>query len=136
MELYKYNSNLKSVLQGPIELKGAIAELKAIASKGGDVFDDETKAIPETSFTLSRSDSDWLEIATHSEGEIYFSSDRKIFDLSWFKKLFASPSLQFQSSVEQAHYVISDYYSLSRAEFESKYSIGYTSKDSLYYAKI
>ncbi len=136
MEMYKLNSKLEDFLCGTVELKQVLAELQIISANAKVKYKDETEAIPATQIIVSRNETDFLRVECHSEKEVHFSSDRLIYKMGWFKKLFAVPYMQFRSPIDNAPEIIKNYFESSRESFENTYAISYANKESLRYVEV
>ena len=136
MNLLRYNTKLAPTACGAITLENSYKELERILSRGGEVFNNESIAIPATHFTLARSDRDFLEVSCHSVDQVHFASNRIVYNIPFFKKPFADSRLQFRTNSRTSKQVVADYFDLSRKLFEDKYSAGYVDKRSLVYHRV
>ena len=136
MEMFKLNLDLELVSYGDINIEKSLTELRLISKCGNKKYEKGEEAISQTLFIISRSEKDFLRVECHSIDEVHFSSDRICYEGGWFKRIFSDSLIQFRSTTENAEQVIKEYFNLSREDFESKYSVGYTNQRSLQYVKI
>lgn len=122
VNLYRFDMNLKVVDDGPCDCASALAMLVACSGRDAATFASAEAALSETSFGLSRSDRDFIEISMDGKGTVSIHSDRLHFP-SWFSETFG---LKRRFSIEGdsglAKQVIQDYFRMDRLQFERAYS--------------
>lgn len=119
IQLHRLSVDLKLVLVGQATHVLAKNELMRIAGNGGKKYPNSDVAISETTFILSRSDADFLRVECHSYDEVHFSSDRLVFSMPWWRRLFAKDRLQFRIGIDNAEPVLEAYLCRCREGFES-----------------
>lgn len=122
VSLYRFEHNLEIVEKGECDCGQALALLDECYSKDLHTFNSSEDAASATSFGLSKSDEDFIEISCDGNGNVSVHSDR-IHYPSWIsKRMSLKNHLYIKGEKESATRVIRDFYQLERQAFEEKYA--------------
>lgn len=123
VQLGKYDSSLKVLDVGLVDFPQSIQELENCTAAAMRECADADGQLASTTFFLSRTDADFLDISCSKNGTILILSDRiSPTSRSTWSRLFRTKSV-FSMKLDQqaAEKVIGDYFTLSRDDFENAY---------------
>lgn len=122
MDLYRYDRNLRIVGKGQCDCVSALVVYEECFENGLKSYDSGEEAISSTSFGLSKSNKDFIELSCHGCDSIAVNSDRLHYP-SWLSKTFGLKHHFFiKGDKTKGKEIIQDYFGLTRQEFEGKYA--------------
>ena len=122
MDLYRYDRNLRIVGKGQCECASALVVYEECFENGLKSYDSGEEAMSSTSFGLSKSYKDFIELSCHGYDSITVHSDRLHYP-SWLSKTFGLKHHFFiKGDKTKGKEIIQDYFGLTRQDFESKYA--------------
>jgi hypothetical protein len=122
MDLYRFDRNLHVVEQGQCDCDAALATLERCYEDGFTSYDSGEDAMVATSFGLSRSERDFIEISCHGQESVTVHSDRLYYS-SYLSKTFGSKHHFFIKGGKAIGVeIIRDYFDRERQMFEAKYA--------------
>ncbi|MBN1910913.1 MAG: hypothetical protein JW818_14300 [Pirellulales bacterium] len=122
MNLYCFDRELNVIELGKGDCSTALERFEQCYLNGQTTYEYGEEAIAATTFGISRSDEDYLEISCHGMDQVTLSSDRLCYP-SLLSRLFSlKKQLSIDTNKETAKAVISDYFTMQREAFEEKYS--------------
>jgi hypothetical protein len=137
MYFHEFDSNSKLVDCGTKTLEQSLAALELFRGRAESEYKYTEEWFKECCFTISVSKKDFLQVNCDSPEKIWFRSDRLIYDMPWYKKIFCKNTvMSFGGDLSLAKNVIKNYYTLDREKFENTYSNGYWSAVAIGYAKL
>ncbi len=122
MALYRFDHDLHIVEHCPCDLKAALETFEHCYLNGCALYDSGEDAYVATCFGLSKSSTDFIELACNGQDSVTVYSDR-LFYPTRLSRLFASKQHFFiKGGKAAAIEIIRNYFSLDREAFESKYA--------------
>lgn len=122
MDLYRFDRNLHIVEQGQCDCDAALETFEQCYKNGCTSYDSGENAYAATTFGLSRSQTDFIEISCNGHNSILVCSDRLCYP-SQFKKIFSlKHSFHIKSDKAKGAEIIREYFSMERQQFEAKYA--------------
>lgn len=126
MKFQPFNNNAKLQEGREISLTEALVLLDEYLARSDQIFENGDLAMEKTCFSISRDKKDFLQVNCDSPDIVWFISDRLHYDMNFLLRIFCSKTaMAFGGRKEIGIQVISDYFELSRASFETKYARGY-----------
>ena len=135
MTLYRYGSSSSHVSEGECDYARALELLEDYHSASLRTHETGDEAMKNTCFGLQRGKGDFLEVNCMGHQVIHLHSDRleypSVIARLWAQFFYPSKiCFWIESDLGEAKAVISDYFVLSRADFETKYQFGLVSRGS------
>ena len=124
VSLSKYNDDESLDEGGPVLLEEMIHIFNEYLDGFEPPYKTSTDALVNSTFYASRSDRDFLMVDIVDYDEIHISSDRLIYS-GWLSKLFSASHIHFSATSNQVVEVLTDYFSVSRKDFEDIYATHY-----------
>jgi hypothetical protein len=122
MDMYRFDRNLHIVEQGQCDCNAALETFEHCYKNGCSSYDSGEDAYAATTFGLSRSQTDFIEISCNGHDSITVHSDRLCYP-SQFKKLFTlKHSFYIKADKAKGAEIIREYFSMERQQFETKYA--------------
>lgn len=122
INLYRFDENIDIVDKGSCERGAALAILDNCFEKDLNTFKSVEKAMSETSFGLSKSEQDFIEVSCDGNGLVSVHSDRLYYS-SWVSRTFGfKHHFHINGEKDKIKNVIQDFYQMERQAFEGKYS--------------
>jgi hypothetical protein len=122
MNLYRFDNNLHIVEKGQCDSISALIVYEECFENGLKSYESGEEAISLTSFGISRSNEDFIELSCHGHDSITVHSDRLHYP-SWLSKTFGLKNHLFiKGDKTKGKEVIQDFFALTRQEFEGKYA--------------
>jgi len=126
MIFQKFNNDCKLVDGRDVDLKEVLDLLEEYLLRTDSKYKNGDEQMAATSFCISRSSKDFLHINCDGKDAIWFLSDRIVFDMHLILRIFCTKTnMAFGGDKVLGVKVITDFFNLSRADFEAEYSIGY-----------
>jgi hypothetical protein len=119
--LYRFDSNLQIVEQGECDCDAALRTFEQCDQKSLCTYKSGEEAIAATSFGLSKSKDDFIEISCNGSNTVSIHSDRLCYPSSLNKAFSLKHHFFIQGDKDKGMEVIRDYFSLDRLQFEDKY---------------
>jgi hypothetical protein len=119
--LYRFDSNLQIVEQGECDCDTALRALEQCDQKSLCTYKSGEEAIEATSFGLSKSKNDFIEISCNGSNTLSIHSDRLCYPSSLQKAFSLKHHFFIKGDKDKGMEVIRDYFSLDRLQFEDKY---------------
>jgi hypothetical protein len=124
LQLGRYTPHLQVTDVGPIDFTQALKELDNCFAAAGVNYADAETHLAATTLFVSRTDADFLDISCPGNNTVLILSDRVCSTRQsvWHRWLFRTKSV-FSMEIDKstAQKVISDYFTLSREDFEQTY---------------
>lgn len=122
MDLYRFDRGLHVVEQGQCDLDAALGTFEQCYLNGFASYDSGEDAAVATSFGLSRSRKDFIEISCNGQDSVTIHSDRLCYP-SWLSRYFSYKHyFDIKGDKARATEIIRDYFSMERRAFEVKYA--------------
>ncbi len=122
VNLYRFNTELKIVELGSCDTRKLNEILQESIVNSNQIYESGEEAIVKTSFGLSKTAEDFIEIHCQRNSEISVYSDRLVFD-SVFKKIFSTKiHFNIKTNTENIRNLIHQYINSNREFFESEYN--------------
>jgi len=122
MDLYRFDRNLHVAEQGQCDCDAALATFERCYENGFRSYGSGEDAMVATSFGLSRSGADFIEISCHGQESVTVHSDRLCYP-SWLSRTFSLRNHFFiKGGKAKGMEIIRDYFSRERQGFEAKYA--------------
>lgn len=122
VKLYRYNTELKIVELGWCDAKEIDEVLQESIINSSRKYESGEEVIAKTSFGLSKTEEDFIEINCQGKLEINVYTDRLIFN-SLLKKIFSKKRhFDIKTNAENINGLIHQYVNSSRETFEAEYS--------------
>ena len=126
MIFHKFDDDCKLIDAIQVDLEQTLVFLDEYLDRADDKYTYAEEAMAATSFCISRSESDFLQINCDGKNSISFQSDRLEFDMHFLLRLFCNNTTMFlEGNNDFSIKVITDYFNLPRQSFEKKYSHSY-----------
>jgi hypothetical protein len=126
VQLYRFDANLHIVEKGVITLQDALVLLHECQDAARSSYESGEEAMAATSFGLTRTESDFLEVSCNGPDQVGFHTDfihAAVVQTSFWKRLFnRQNSIDWECDDTLAERVVADYFQLARLDFETKYS--------------
>ncbi|ATC64083.1 hypothetical protein CMV30_09025 [Nibricoccus aquaticus] len=122
MKIYKQDRSLSLVELGDCDEQRALSELRTVYDAGLKTYVSGEESLEKTTFGLSRSDQDFLEIMCAGHDAIEFHSDRLCFQSSFSRLFSAKRRFAIPADRPTADKVVCDYFRKTRDEFEATYA--------------
>lgn len=122
MDLYRLDRNLHIVKTGPCDCASALVVYEECFENSLKSYGSGEEALSSTSFGLSRSNEDFIELSCHGYNSITAYSDRLYYP-SRLAKIFGSKHhFSIKGDKTKGKEIIQDFFGLTRQEFEDKYA--------------
>jgi len=122
----KFDNNCKLLDGCEVHLEDVLSLLDEYLERTDTKYKNGDEQMAATSFTISRSPKDFLHINCDGQDEVWFLSDRLVFNMHFLLRIFSDKTnMAFGGNKTLALRVISDFFKLSRRDFENEYSMGY-----------
>jgi len=121
MDLYRFDLNLHVVEQGQCDCEAALATFEQCYLNGFTSYDPGEEAMAATSFGLSRSRTDFIELSCHGQESVTVHSDRLCYPFRLGKYLSLKHHFYIKGDKAKGAEIIRDYFSMDREAFEAKY---------------
>ncbi len=121
MDLYHFDRDLHIVEQGQCDCAAAQETFEQCYANGCASYDSGEDAVAATSFGLSRSREDFIEISCHGHDFVTIQSDRICYPSRMSRYFALKQHFHIQVDKLRAREVIRDYFSMERQAFEAKY---------------
>jgi len=122
MDLYRFGRDLHVVEQGQCDCDAALETFERCYLNGRASYDSGEDAVVATSFGLSRSRQDFIELSCHGEDSVTVHSDRLYYP-SWLSRYFGlKHHFYIKGDKARGTEIIRDYFSMERQAFEAKYA--------------
>ena len=126
MIFHKFDDDCKLIDAIQIDLEQALVFLDEYLERADEKYTYGEEAMAATSFCISRSESDFLQINCDGKNSISFHSDRLEFDMNFLLRLFCKKTVMIlEGNIDYSVKIITDFFNLSRQCFEKKYSHSY-----------
>jgi len=122
MNLYRFDSHLHIIEQGQSDCNAALEIFERCYVDGCASYDSAEVAYAATSFGLSRSPTDFIEIACHGHDSVTVHSDRLCYPSRLSRYFGLKQHLNIKGDKTLGAKIIRDYFSMDRQTFEGKYS--------------
>ena len=122
MDLYRFDRNLHVVEMGQCDCKTALATFEQCYLNGFTSYASGEEAMAATSFGLSRSRADFIELSCHGQDSVTVHSDRLCYPFRLGKYLSLKHSFYIKADKAMGAKIIRDYFSMDRQAFEAKYA--------------
>ncbi len=122
MNLYRFDRDLHIVEKGQCDSGGALVVYEECYENGLKSYDSGEEAMSSTSFGLSRSDEDFIELSCHGYDSITVHSDRLHYPSRLSKAIGLKHHLFIKGDKTKGREIIQDFFGLERQEFEAKYA--------------
>ena len=119
--LYRFDSNLQIVEQGECDCDTALRTFEQCDQNSLCTYKSGEEAMAATSFGLSKSKDDFIEISCNGSNAVSIHSDRLCYPSSLNKAFSSKHHFFIQGDRDKGMEVIRDYFSLDRLQFEDKY---------------
>jgi hypothetical protein len=121
MDSYRFDRNHNLVENGRCELNAAITLFEECCQNGLKHYESGEEAIAATSFGLSHSEADFIEITCTGTNCVMVHSDRLHFPSGLSKAFTSKRHIRIDGGRSIGLEVIQDYFKMNRQEFETKY---------------
>jgi hypothetical protein len=122
MNLYRFDRSLHVVEKGQCDYDAALVVYEECYENGLKSYHSGEEAMSFTSFGLSRSDKDFIELSCNGYDSVSVHSDRLHYPSRMSKFLGTKGHLFIKGDKNKGREIIRDFFDLERQEFESKYS--------------
>ncbi len=122
MDLYRFDRNLHIAEQGQCDCDSALETFEQFYANGCASYNSGEDAVAATSFGLSRSQTDFIEISCHGQDSIAIHSDRICYPSRLSRYFALNRHFDIKAGMTRAKEVISDYFNMKREAFEAKYA--------------
>jgi hypothetical protein len=122
VDLYRFDPDLHVVEQGMCDLNAALDTFEQCYLNGCASFDSGEEAYATTSFGLSRSRTDFIELSCHGYDSVAVHSDRVCHPSRLSKYFGLKRHFYIKGKKAMGTEIIRDYFSMERQEFEAKYA--------------
>ena len=122
MDLYRFDRNLRIVGQGQCDCDAALATFEQCYGNGFASYDSGEDAMAATSFGLSRSQTDFIEISCHGQNSVTVHSDRLCYPSRLSKTFSLKHHFFIKGDKTKGVEIIRDYFNMERQAFEAKYA--------------
>ena len=122
VDLYRFDRDLHVVEQGQCDLNTALETFEQCYLNGCASYDSGEDAYAATSFGLSRSRTDFIELSCHGHDSVTVHSDRLCYPSRLSRYFGFKHSFNIKGDKAMGAEIIRDYYSMERQAFEAKYA--------------
>lgn len=122
MDLYRFDHNLHIVEQGQCDCGTALATFEQCYQNCFTSYDSGEDAMAATSFGLSISTTDFIEISCHGHDSMTVHSDRLCYPSRLSKTFALKQHFFIKRDKAKGAEIIRDYFSVDRQAFEVKYA--------------
>ena len=123
MKIYGWSAkNLSVVERGECDLDLALETLRGCYQRGFLRYETGEQAMSETSFGLSRTKLDYIDVSCSGPNFVLIHFDRLFYPSSWSRWWIAKRRFEIKGDRELAERIVSDYFELERSAFEDAYS--------------
>ncbi len=122
MDLYRFGHNLHILEQGQCDCDSALVTFEQCCQNGFTSFDSGEDAIAATSFGLSISRTDFIEISCHGHDSVTVHSDRLCYPSRLSKTFALKRHFLIKGDKAKGVEIIRDYFNMERQVFEAKYA--------------
>ena len=120
---HRFNQKLKIMDEGSCSIEHAFEILSECSTNASQHYEYGEAAIAATSFGLSRSGQDFIEIGFDAPDKMRIHSDRLHYPPGFLSRLFSTKGhFWIKGTKDYATSVIRDYFNLPRGEFEARYA--------------
>jgi hypothetical protein len=121
MRLYRFDRTLKVIELGQCDCEAALGAFEQCYDNGLTVYGSGEDAVAATSFGLSRSPTDFIEISCHGKDQVTVYSDRLCYPSRLSKTFGLKHHLFIKVNQGKGAEVIRDYFGMDRQAFETKF---------------
>jgi hypothetical protein len=121
MDCYRFDREYNLVECGQCDVHAAIALFEQCYQNGMRHYDSGEEAVAATSFGLSRSEADFIEISCNGQESVAVHADRLHFPSALSKAFTSKRHFRIVGSRAVGLEAIRDYFALNRPDFEGKY---------------
>lgn len=121
MDLYRFDRKLQVVEQGQCDCDGALKTFDECYSHGCASYVSGEDAVAATSFGLSRSRTDFIEISCHGQDSVTVHTDRLCYPNWLSKHIGLKRHFHITADKAKGAEIIRDYFSMTRGVFEAKH---------------
>ncbi len=122
VDLYGFDRTLHVVKMGQCECDTALVTFEQCYGNGLSSYDSGEDALAATSFGLSRSEKDFIEISCHGLESVTVHSDRLCYPSRLGKTFGLKRHFFIKADKSRAVEIIHNYFSMERQAFEAKYA--------------
>ncbi len=122
MNLYRFDSHLHIIEQGQCDCDAALETFERCYVDGCASYDSAEDAYAATSFGLSRSRTDFIEISCHGRDSVTVHSDRLCYPSRLSRYFGLKQHLYIKGDKTLGAEIIRDYFTMERQAFEAKYA--------------
>ena len=122
MDLYCFDRDLHVVEQGQVDCDAALETFERCYVNGCTPYDSSEDAVVATSFCLSSSRKDFIELSCHGEDSVTVHSDRLYYPSRLSRYFALNKHFDIKVDKTRAMEVIRDYFCMERQAFETKYA--------------
>jgi hypothetical protein len=122
MNLYRFDRDLHVVEKGQCDYDAALAVYEECCENGLKSYRSGEEAMSLTSFGLSKSNKDFIEVSCNGYDSIAVHTDRLHYPSRIGKFLGTKRRLFIKADKTKGKEIIHDFFGLERQEFETKYS--------------
>jgi len=122
MNLYRFDRNLQIVEKGQCDYASALVLYEECFENGLRSYDSGEEAMSLTSFGLSKSNEDFIELSCHGHDSITVHSDRLHYSSRLSKAFGLKRHFFIKGDKAKGKEIIQDFFGLTRQEFEAKYA--------------
>ncbi len=122
MDLYRFDRDLHVLEQGPCDRDAALEIFEQCYGKGCASYNSGEDAVAATSFGLSKSETDFIEISCHGPDSVTVHSDRICYPSRPSRYFALKQHFNIKVDKTGAREVITDYFNMEREAFEHKYA--------------
>ncbi len=122
MDLYRFDRDLHVLEQGSCDCDVSLETFEQCYANGFASYGSGEDAVAATSFGLSRSQTDFIEISCHGQDSITIHSDRICYPSRLSKTFALKQHFDIKVNRTGAREVIRDYFNMEREAFEHKYA--------------
>ena len=121
MNLYRFDLDLRIVEKGQCDCAGGMATFEECYVNSLKSYKSGEEAVAATSFGLSKSNTDFIELSCHGHDSITAHSDRLCYSSRLSKTFGLKHHFLIKGNKPQGLEIIQDYFSMERPAFEAKY---------------
>jgi len=122
MDLYRFDRDLHVIEKGQCDLDAVLETFEQCYLNGFASYDSGEDAYAATSFGLSRSRTDFIELSCHGHDSMTVHSDRLCYPSRLSKYFGLKHSFYIKGDKAMGVEIMRDYFSLGRQTFEDKYA--------------
>jgi hypothetical protein len=122
MRLYRFDRNLHVVEQGQCDCQTGLETFERCYENGLISYDSGENGMAATSFGLSRSRTDFIEISCHGQDKVTVHSDRLSYPSQMSKTFGLKRHFFMKGDKTKGIEIIQAYFNMERQAFEAKYA--------------